>query len=128
MNNSTWQNLWSLVFVLVLLAIGLFFYFTILIWLLGTAYKAVVISIIIYSLIAYIICYVLVKYYQNSWYFWSIFLAVPMLILGVKFGLDLEGEPNAKLGVFLSISSGIFVLIGGMIGGYIGRIKKGDSQ
>lgn len=107
-----------------MVALGLLSSFVLFICLFAREQKAAIVLEIAFAIIGYIACYQLTLYKKKSWFLWSILLSAPMLILGSLFSWNLIGGNDVKLDIIILLTSGVLVLISGLIGGYLGSLRK----
>jgi hypothetical protein len=125
-SSSTKGNLLLGIFGIVLFVLGGIFGFFIFMCLFGGAGdpKGAVISEITFVVVGLIACYLLSVFLSKPWYIWSIFLSAPMLGLGLLFALSLTGGKDVKQDIVILSTSGFFVFISSLVGGYLGMVIK----
>ena len=113
------------VFIFILfLFLGFIFIMFLFICLFAGSRKTAVLSEIIFLSIACISCFRLAYKGYLPWYKWGISLSAPMLVFGSLFSLSLIGGRNVNQDIVILISSGTIVLIGGLLAGYLGKLKR----
>jgi hypothetical protein len=123
-SSSSKSNISLGIFGIVLFVLGGIFGFFIFMCLFAGDHKAAITSEIIFATIGLIACYFLSFSHIKLWYIWSIFLSAPMLGLGLLFALSLTGGKDVKQDIVILSTSGFFVFISSLVGGYLGMVIK----
>lgn len=107
-----------------IIILGLIFIFFVFLCLFGGDQGAAVIADIIFVICGFITCFLLSVYFEKSWFFWSLSLSLPMIVIGLLFALSLLGGKHVWVDILILSSSGFFVLISSSLGGYVGTIRR----